>query len=178
MTKICPKCRYVRKESDDCPEWQCPSCQIAYIKAGDTPPTYTTTARKNTASTSNHFGSFWKYLLIGLVLLAVSLQSYSSWKKKKAFLASMQTTTAQNGQPLVVLYGTTWCGYCAAAREFFNANGIPFKDLDVEKTTEGYEGHKNLGGGGVPVITIGSHVIKGYNEAGMKQILAPWIRKT
>lgn len=28
----CPKCAYVRQPSDDAPNWQCPSCKVAYIK--------------------------------------------------------------------------------------------------------------------------------------------------
>lgn len=30
--KKCPKCFYLRQESDSSPEWQCPNCQIAYAK--------------------------------------------------------------------------------------------------------------------------------------------------
>ena len=30
----CPKCGYVRLATDVAPEWQCPSCQVAYVKAG------------------------------------------------------------------------------------------------------------------------------------------------
>jgi uncharacterized membrane protein YhaH (DUF805 family) len=30
---ICPKCQYKRTAADQCPEWQCPSCGIAYSKA-------------------------------------------------------------------------------------------------------------------------------------------------
>lgn len=29
----CPKCGYVRLVTDAAPDWQCPSCQVAYIKA-------------------------------------------------------------------------------------------------------------------------------------------------
>jgi len=29
----CPKCGYVRLVTDVAPEWQCPSCQVAYVKA-------------------------------------------------------------------------------------------------------------------------------------------------
>jgi rubredoxin len=29
----CPKCGYVRVATDVAPEWQCPSCHVAYIKA-------------------------------------------------------------------------------------------------------------------------------------------------
>ena len=30
---ICPKCQYKRTVADQCPEWQCPSCGVAYSKA-------------------------------------------------------------------------------------------------------------------------------------------------
>lgn len=30
---ICPKCQYKRAATDQCPEWQCPSCGVAYSKA-------------------------------------------------------------------------------------------------------------------------------------------------
>ena len=33
----CPKCHYVRKPTDTAPEWQCPSCGIAYAKFGAVP---------------------------------------------------------------------------------------------------------------------------------------------
>ena len=29
----CPKCGYVRLATDAAPDWQCPSCQVAYAKA-------------------------------------------------------------------------------------------------------------------------------------------------
>ena len=29
---ICPKCHYERKPVDHCPDWQCPSCGVAYNK--------------------------------------------------------------------------------------------------------------------------------------------------
>ena len=30
---VCPKCQYKRTAADHCPEWQCPSCGVAYSKA-------------------------------------------------------------------------------------------------------------------------------------------------
>jgi uncharacterized membrane protein YhaH (DUF805 family)/ribosomal protein L37AE/L43A len=30
---VCPKCQYKRAAADQCPEWQCPSCGVAYSKA-------------------------------------------------------------------------------------------------------------------------------------------------
>jgi uncharacterized membrane protein YhaH (DUF805 family) len=30
---ICPKCQYTRTAADQCPQWQCPGCGVAYSKA-------------------------------------------------------------------------------------------------------------------------------------------------
>jgi predicted nucleic acid-binding Zn-ribbon protein len=32
MSKVCPKCGYERRESDDFPEWGCPKCGVVYAK--------------------------------------------------------------------------------------------------------------------------------------------------
>jgi hypothetical protein len=32
MSVTCPKCKYVRTATDQAPEWQCPSCGVAYLK--------------------------------------------------------------------------------------------------------------------------------------------------
>ncbi|MFZ6657923.1 glutaredoxin family protein [Undibacterium sp. TJN19] len=194
MTRICPKCSYIRKETDSCPEWQCPSCQVAYNKAADLHlhtntqgQSRRTTAQKDTSSPS----AAWKWLVLFIVLLLVSLQSYSSWKKTKASrpaavtqLAQATSTTTDTGktsnyqQPVITLYGTTWCGYCAAAREFFNANGIVYKDLDVENSNEGYQAYKTLGVNGIPAIVIGGELVEGFDEARIRKKLDPWLHKT
>lgn len=35
-SRACPNCKYIRKATDTAPDWQCPSCNIAYNKAGST----------------------------------------------------------------------------------------------------------------------------------------------
>jgi glutaredoxin len=32
MMQVCPKCNYIRKPAETVPDWQCPSCGIAYAK--------------------------------------------------------------------------------------------------------------------------------------------------
>ncbi len=39
--QTCPKCGYVRKPTDTAPEWECPSCRIAYAKFGTLPHGHT-----------------------------------------------------------------------------------------------------------------------------------------
>lgn len=64
----------------------------------------------------------------------------------------------------VVMYGTSWCGYCKKARIYFKSNNIDFTDLDVETNATAKAQFNALGGGGVPVILVGNMRINGFNE--------------
>lgn len=79
-------------------------------------------------------------------------------------------------QPEVILYATDWCGYCKAARVFFDANGIRYSERDIEKSSVALAEHAKLGGNGVPLIVVGDDVIKGYNEGTLRQLLGRWLR--
>ncbi|MES2105008.1 MAG: glutaredoxin family protein [Pseudomonadota bacterium] len=178
MPQICPKCSYIRKTTDNCPDWQCPSCGVAYSKAGG-------------AEADANYGKYGKpvvaakpapssklKLLVLLLLLAATIIVARPILKARSLRHTPDIAMASMAQPEVILYGTTWCGYCAAARKFFAENGIRYTELDVEKTTEGYTGHKKLGGGGVPVITVGDQVLHGYSEEALSQSLRPWLKRS
>ena len=40
------------------------------------------------------------------------------------------------GQPVVTIYGTSWCGACRTARQYFSDKKIPFADKDIEADAE------------------------------------------
>ncbi|CAN5373200.1 hypothetical protein BH11PSE11_BH11PSE11_31960 [soil metagenome] len=173
MTRICPGCNYVRQASDSAPEWQCPSCERAYIKAAG-PAVSADYGRygKRPVEKDASGSSLLKWLLIGLFVSAALVTGRTMWQiKHRAAVAAIATT-----QPEVILYGTTWCGYCKAAREFFADNGIRYIDMDVEKNADGNAALKKLGGRGVPVIVVGEEVIHGYNKDHLKESLGPWLR--
>ena len=72
----------------------------------------------------------------------------------------------------VVLYATTWCGYCAKTRRFFAKMHIAYKELDVENSEQGRIGYQRLGAGGVPIIVVnGSTVIRGYDPVAINEAL-------
>lgn len=172
MTRICPKCSYARKPSDEAPEWQCPSCQVAYIKASDEPvlaSRYGTPAAKNRSASSGLLKWGAALAVLGLVLFV----GKPLWSSQSA-----PPVIASGVQPQVILYATEWCGYCAATRKLFEEKGIAYTELDVEKSTVGYEGFKKLGGNGVPVVVIGDKVIHGYNEPALHKNLQPWFNKS
>jgi glutaredoxin len=71
----------------------------------------------------------------------------------------------------VTIYTTEWCGVCQRAKTFFKQNGVPFREWDVEKTAYGAIKFKQLGGSGVPVITVGAEKMMGF-DAG--RFMALW----
>ncbi len=63
----------------------------------------------------------------------------------------------------VILYATTWCGYCKRTRAFLAENNIQYIEYDIERSAIGKQQHDALGGGGVPVIDIKGTVVRGYS---------------
>ncbi len=185
MSKICPKCNYVRKDSDEAPDWQCPSCGVAYHKVGTNGGADLARYRQQQRQLSEPSNKNQWLWLIGLVLVcAICVQSYLSYKKKHtqravetvAAIEHTEVKKSTKGQPKVILYGTEWCGYCAASRDYFKAHGITYEDLDIEKNQQAYLEYQKLGGQGVPLLQVGDEVIKGYSEERMHLLLANYHR--
>jgi glutaredoxin len=70
----------------------------------------------------------------------------------------------------VVLYGTTWCGYCKKARQYFQKTGIAFTEYDVEKSAKGKSDYHAMQGNGVPIILVGEKRMNGFSEDGFQNI--------
>lgn len=62
----------------------------------------------------------------------------------------------------VVLYATSWCGYCEKMREFFAEHKIEYREYDVEASNEAMAEFKELGGKGVPLVLVKGRVVIGY----------------
>lgn len=70
----------------------------------------------------------------------------------------------------VTLYATSWCGYCAKARQHFRANNIPYTEHDIEKSESARRMYDQLGGNGVPVILVGDRRMNGFSVSGFNAI--------
>jgi glutaredoxin len=70
----------------------------------------------------------------------------------------------------VVMYSTSWCGYCKKARRYFKANNIPYREFDIEDSPKAKKRFKSLGGNGVPLILVGKNKISGFNEKSFQQV--------
>ena len=77
----------------------------------------------------------------------------------------------------VVIYTTTWCGYCKKAKAYLKKKGVDFVEKDVEKDQEAAEelaqkaAAANVRPQGVPVIDVRGKLILGFDEAAIAAAL-------
>jgi glutaredoxin len=69
-----------------------------------------------------------------------------------------------NGRAQVVMYATKWCPYCKAQREYFAANSIVYKEVDVEESETNASQYATLEGSGYPLTYVGYRRFNGYKE--------------
>ena len=93
-----------------------------------------------------------------LIYISIAILLFQKWGAINNFINPPDYSSDQ-----VILYATAWCGYCKKTRELLAENNIPYYEYDIEKSKEGKEQHKQLGGTGIPLLLINGKVIKGYN---------------
>ncbi|MCZ6823511.1 MAG: glutaredoxin family protein [Deltaproteobacteria bacterium] len=70
---------------------------------------------------------------------------------------------ASAGKKQVDIYVTSWCGYCRKLESFLKSKSIPYTRHDIEKSSSARQAHLKLGGGGIPVVKVGSDIIRGFS---------------
>jgi hypothetical protein len=122
----CPKCSYVRRETDTAPAWQCPSCGIAYAKYG----AYLHRAKHlavppKTGEQAPHVtldGSVWS--LVAANVLALAVAHYRGWPLVSLMLLYW-------GQSVVI--GVSYL-FRILALEKFSTESFTINDQPVEPT--------------------------------------------
>ena len=76
---------------------------------------------------------------------------------------SPQQQNIYSGSANVEVFMTSSCGYCKKMVRFLNEKGIPYTAYDIQKDAAAARTFRELGGKGVPVVRIGSHVVHGYS---------------
>lgn len=116
----CPKCGHTRTFGETAPEWQCPSCGVAYAKAS-------AGADGNArAQQRREPGGGGKFIAFLIVFVAASL----AW----ALIPGLRTGPDKTdfSQSQVVMYSLTTCGYCNIKRAELHEKGVPFVEYFVD----------------------------------------------
>ncbi|MFV2060445.1 MAG: glutaredoxin family protein [Gammaproteobacteria bacterium] len=65
----------------------------------------------------------------------------------------------EGGEPMIIMYGTSWCGFCKKMRNYLNENSIDFTEYDAEGP--GRQAYNILEGNGYPLMYVGYRRING-----------------
>ncbi len=79
------------------------------------------------------------------------------------FVFDSSLVTGRQQSKSVVMYSTSWCGYCKKSARHFRKHKIPFTERDIEKSASAAREYKKLRGRGVPVILIGDQRMNGFS---------------
>jgi len=94
-------------------------------------------------------------------------ESSLDWQEREVFKHHFY----DDGTPKVVMYGASWCGYCAKARARFSELGIEYVEWDVEKDSDANDRYQVLRSSGYPLIYIGTNRIGSFNESKIIELL-------
>ncbi|MBK8480434.1 MAG: hypothetical protein IPL40_04565 [Proteobacteria bacterium] len=80
-------------------------------------------------------------------------------------------------KPRVVLYATSWCPACRAARAWLTAHGVAFVERDIERDPAASAElmtkaqRQGISPSGVPVLDVGGTLIEGFDAARITALL-------
>jgi glutaredoxin len=71
----------------------------------------------------------------------------------------------------VVMYTTSHCPACKAAKQYLAQKGVSYEEIDVETSRDGQQAFQKLGGHGVPLILVGDKRMEGFNSQALDAML-------
>ncbi len=72
-----------------------------------------------------------------------------------------------------VIFSTSTCSWCRRAKRYFKEQGVPFKEINVERDQQAARDIvRKTGQTGVPVIKIGGSWIVGFDKERIDRELA------
>ena len=185
MTTICAKCRHVRPLNATVPSWQCPSCGVAYVKAGDSSGATAAVRHASVAPlrASSGPGLPWRKIAFGaaIVLGVVAGHQASRDHRNSASglvaSAGARVNSGMSDSDIAVLaksvragdvtmYTTTDCPYCAQARGWLTSHGFAFSECDAETTRSCADELASRGAKGVPFLVVRGRAMDEGFDAG------------
>ena len=73
--------------------------------------------------------------------------------------------------PRITLYTARHCPHCRQAKQYLEARGLRFQELDVQQNPRAQKAFARLGARGVPVIMVGDTRIDGFDRRRLDAVL-------
>lgn len=83
------------------------------------------------------------------------------------------STSESSEVTAIIVYQTSWCGYCRKARRLLEELDAVYVAKDIERDREAAREYraKGRGGRGVPLIAFGDQVVRGYDEDAIRRMV-------
>lgn len=104
-------------------------------------------------------------------LIAALMEVYGEKAMTGDEKRAMKAHFDDNGNPLVILYSTSGCGYCRKMRNYLQDKGIEFKECDIDSDRRARARYRTLQGCGVPVTYVGYTRVIGNDYKKLNQAL-------
>jgi glutaredoxin len=168
MPVTCPKCRHVRQPHETAPDWQCPACGVAYVKAAEAmQPAGRPAERSRPAPIADGRDIPWGKLILFFVFAGVVWATLQAGHNKagsasnimagtaaRSSFAGMNALASTVGPGDVVMYSTTECGYCTQARRWLDEYGFTFTECNMSLDSRCETEFRQLGARGTPYLVI------------------------
>jgi glutaredoxin len=86
--------------------------------------------------------------------------------------ARPRAAAATRAAPEVVVYTTTWCGWCRRTLAWLDERGVAYVNKDIESDDRHREELlRKTGRISIPVVEIGGELVRGYDPSRMRELL-------
>ena len=101
----------------------------------------------------------------------LELQTLLDRRSKLQQTANPKSASGSGSGKSVIMYTTSSCPACVAAKSYFARKGISYDERDVNASPAAMQEFRQLGGRGVPLILVGSERMEGFNAQRLDQLL-------
>jgi glutaredoxin len=74
--------------------------------------------------------------------------------------------------PTVVVYTTSWCGWCRKTLAWLDERGVDYENRDIERNPEwAAELQRKTGGQSIPVVDVDGRIVRGFAPGTLEELL-------
>ncbi|MEB2343585.1 MAG: glutaredoxin family protein [Deltaproteobacteria bacterium] len=79
---------------------------------------------------------------------------------------------ARHADAAVVVYTTSWCGWCRKTLAWLDERGVDYENRDIERNPEwAAELERKTGGQSIPVVDVGGRLVRGFDPGTLEELL-------
>ncbi len=106
-------------------------------------------------------------LIVIVLCAAAAMQALTGWSKAR--LGAVVAAEAKPGD--IHMIASVTCVYCAQAREWFNANKVPFSECEIERDARCAAAYNALMAPGTPVLVVRGKRLVGFSAQAVAEAL-------